>query len=246
MTMYTYMPERKIINTTGESIQLFQQMTKGKKTYLNLTSKYQSRCLHWQCLSQCCAKPMQRNSIPFRPLQTKSILMSPKEFSNTACYQQNPGNQDSSQILLQDLFNWPKGRLGYHWVHLKTKKAYILLSQMYSGHNCLVEEDNAGIESTSNELWAVKNSCTKQAPMSDIGIQELIMNSTLPKESLSKLILFHISPFNSAKYTQRGNQLGKNPRDINKLSKHGKSHDPTSPINHPQCFGYMFDIQSYV
>lgn len=32
MTIYTYMPERKIINTTGESIQLFQQMTKGKKT----------------------------------------------------------------------------------------------------------------------------------------------------------------------------------------------------------------------
>lgn len=38
--------------------------------------------------------------------------------------------------------------------------------------------------------------------MSDTGIQELIMNSTLPKESLSKLILLHISPFNSAKYSK--------------------------------------------
>lgn len=151
-------------------------MTKGKKkkNYLNLTSKYQSRCLHWQCLSQCCIKPMQGNLTSLRPLHAKSILTSTKEFLNTAHYQQNTGNQDSNQILLQDLFNWPKCNLGYYWVHLKAKKAYILRRQMYSSRNCLLEEDNAGTESTSNELWAVKNSCTEQVPMSDTGIQEFI------------------------------------------------------------------------
>lgn len=82
---------------------------------------------------------------------------------------------------------------------------------MYSGHNHLMEEDNAGRESTGNELWAVKNSCAEQTPMSDISIQELTMNSTLPKKSLSKLILFHISLLNSVKYSKTSNELGKTP-----------------------------------
>lgn len=82
---------------------------------------------------------------------------------------------------------------------------------MYSGHNCLMEEDNAGRESTGNELRAVKNSCAEQTPMSGIGIQELIMNSTLPKESLSKLIFFCVSLLNGVNYSKTSNQLGKTP-----------------------------------
>lgn len=73
-----------------------------------------------------------------------------------------------------------------------------------------MEEDNAGIESTSDKIWTVKNSCTEQAPKSDIGIQEFIMNSILSKKSLSKLILFHVSLFNSVKYSKISNQLEKN------------------------------------
>lgn len=83
---------------------------------------------------------------------------------------------------------------------------------MCSGHNCSVDEDNVGLESTSDELWAVKNSSTEQTPMSDTGIQELIRNSILPTESLSKLILFHISPFNSVKYSKTSTQLEKTQR----------------------------------
>lgn len=75
-----------------------------------------------------------------------------------------------------------------------------------------MEEDNAGIESRSDEIWAVKNSCTEQTPKSDIGIQEFIMNSILSKESLSKLILFLVSPFNSVKYSKTSNQLEKTQR----------------------------------
>lgn len=56
-----------------------------------------------------------------------------------------------------------------------------------------MEEDNAGIEGTSDELGAVKNSCTQPAPMSDIGLQELKMNSTLPKKKVSASLFSFVS-----------------------------------------------------
>lgn len=229
MTIYTYMPEGKIVTATGERTELLQQMTKGKKTHLNLTSKSQSRCLHWQCLSQRCVKPSQGNPTPFRPLHTKSILNSPKEFLNTARYQQNTGNQDSSQILLQDLFNWLKRRLGYHWVHLKAKEVYTF-SQMHSGHNCLMEEDNAVIESTSNYYGQLRILAQSKHQCLTSAFKNSTWTPLYPKKVSAKAYsLSYLSLLNSVKCSKTSNQLEKNPRDINKLLKHGKSHDPTSP-----------------